>query len=128
MLRRFGYTWARRADNISISLMETHIEKKHIIRFLNDRKRGSYSLIVELYSDVVTSMSIRMALELIREDLEKDSGASVELHYFSLARAISRSKKKGILKPGAGTTRKWDFPDAIEIKEGQLGPGKFKLG
>ena len=128
MLRRFGYTWARRSDNISISLMEAHIEKKHIIRFLKERKRGAYTLLVKLYADEVTSMSIKMALELIKEDLEMESKGSVELHYFSLARAISRSKKKGILKPGAGTTRKWDFPDTSEIKEGQLGPGKFKLG
>jgi hypothetical protein len=101
------------------------MEKKHIIRFLKEGKRGSYTLLVQMYADVVTSMSIRMALELIKEDLEKESGETVEIHYFSLARAISRLKKKNILKPGALTAREREFKDAHEIQQGQLSPGNF---
>jgi hypothetical protein len=104
------------------------MEKKHIIRFLKEKKRGAYTLMVEMYADVITSMTVTMALELIKEDLEKDSGEVVELHYFSLARAISRFKKKTTTKPGAVIARNWKFKDTHEIKEGQLGPGNFKLG
>lgn len=100
------------------------MEKKHIIRFLKERKRGVYTLMVEMYSDVATSMAVTMALEIIKEDLEKETGAIVELNYFSLAQAISKYKKeKAILK----TEKKWSFRDAHEIKENQLAPGKFKI-
>jgi hypothetical protein len=104
------------------------MEKKHIIRFLKEKKRGAYTLMVEMYANVISSMAVTMALELIKEDLEKDSGEVVELHYFSLVRAISRFKKKTAIEPGAATEREWKFRDANEIKEGQLGPGNFKLG
>jgi hypothetical protein len=104
------------------------MEKKHIIRFLKERKRGSYTLLVKMYADAVTSMSVTMAMELIREDLERESGTSVELNYFSLAKAFSRFKRKEGKRTGAGTDRNWDFKDANETKEGQLSPGKFKVG
>jgi 3-oxoacyl-[acyl-carrier-protein] synthase III len=104
------------------------MEKKHIIRFLNEKKRGAYTLMVEMYANVISSMAVTMALELIKEDLEKDSGEAVELHYFSLARAINRFKKKTNTKLEAATEREWKFRDAHEIKEGQSSPGKFKVG
>ena len=104
------------------------MEKKTVIRFLKERRRGSYTLLAKMYAGEIASMSIKMALELIREDLEMESKESVDLHYFSLARAISRFKKKAGEQPEKGTSRKWKFKDASEIKEGQLGPGKFKLG
>ena len=104
------------------------MEKKHVIRFLKERRRGSYTLLVKMYAEEVASMSVKMALEFIREDLEKESGTSVELHYFSLARAFSRSKKKAAGQCGAETKRKRKFKDANEIEDSQLGPGKFKLG
>lgn len=72
-------------------------------------------------------MSVTAAMELIREDLAKESGATIELHYFSLARAVARFKKTGLNSKG-GTTRKFEFRDANEIRDGQLSPGKFKLG
>jgi hypothetical protein len=103
------------------------MEKKIIIRFLKEKRRGAYTLLVEMYADVIVSMGTKMALELIREDLEMDSGASVELQYFSLARAIGRFKKKATTKPGVAATRKWEFRDTNEIKESQLSPGKFKI-
>ena len=49
------------------------MEKKHIIKFLNAKKRGVYTLLVEMYADVISSMAIKMALEIIREDLEKEA-------------------------------------------------------
>jgi hypothetical protein len=104
------------------------MEKKVIIRFLKEKRRGAYTLLVEMYAGVIVSMGVKMALELIREDLEKDSGASVELRYFSLARAVGRFKKKATTKPEAISTRKWEFRDTNEIKESQLSPGKFKIG
>jgi hypothetical protein len=101
------------------------MEKKHVIRFLNEKRRGCYTMLVAMYADLFPSMSIRMALTVIKEDLEKEPGTSVELHYFSLARAISRFKKKGGMKPGAETEKKWEFKDANEIKNRQLSPGMF---
>ena len=100
------------------------MEKKHIIRFLNERKRGVYTLMVEMYSDVATSMAVTMALEIIKEDLEKETGAVVELNYFSLAQAIAKYKKE---KAKSLTERKWSFKDAHEITETQSTPGKFKI-
>ena len=84
-------------------------------------------MLVEMYADVVNEMAITLAMEIIKEDLEKESGKGVELHYFSLARAIARFKKRATTKSGALTTRKREFRDANEIKEGQPGPGKFKI-
>ena len=104
------------------------MEKKTIIRFLNEKKRGAYTLLVEMYADVVTEMPITLALTVIKEDLEKETAAPVELHYFSLVKAISRLKKKATKKSGALTTRKREFKDSNEIENSQLGTGRFKYG
>lgn len=101
------------------------MEKKHIIKFLKLRKRGVYTLIVELYADVITSMAVTMALEVIAEDLEKESSEKVELNYFSLAQAVAKFKKKVQTKPG--TKRRPEFKDAHELIEKQLPPGNFTL-
>jgi AAA15 family ATPase/GTPase len=101
------------------------MEKKHIIKFLKLRKRGVYKLIVKLYADVITSMAVTMALEVIAEDLEKESGEKVELNYFSLAQAAAKVKKTIETDPGLkkGTNR---FKDANELEEKQTKPGGFK--
>jgi hypothetical protein len=70
------------------------MEKKHIIKFLNAKKRGVYTLLVEMYSDVITSMATTMALEIIRADLEKDSEENVRINYYSLVQAVAKFKKK----------------------------------
>ncbi|MEQ1584936.1 MAG: hypothetical protein ABL895_03595 [Cyclobacteriaceae bacterium] len=101
------------------------MDKKYIVRFLKAKKRGAYKFLVEMYADVVSSMAVTMALEIIREDLEKESGESVVLNYFSLAQAIAKYKKISSLK--SGIPRKWEFRDANETKD-QLTPGKFKIG
>lgn len=103
------------------------MEKKHIVKFLETKnKRGVYTLIAELYADVVTSMTTTMALEVIREDLERDCGQKVELNYFSLAQAVARlRKKKGPKSPGE--KGKWQFRDASEMPEADRRPGKFNL-
>lgn len=100
------------------------MEKKHLIRFLKEKKRGTYTILVEMYTDVVSSMTVTMALEIIREDLEKESGESVALNYFSLAQAVAKYKKSSSSKPGG--PRKWKFRDASETKD-QVIPGKFKI-
>jgi len=97
------------------------MEKKHIIRFLNDGRRGAYTWLVEMYAHWVTSMSVTAAMELIKEDLAKESGTTVELHYFSLARAVARFKKK------TGVNKKLEFKDTYEISDRQSVPGKFKV-
>ena len=93
---------------------------------LNKKKRGVYVLIVEMYSDVITSMAITMALDIIREDLEKESGAKVELNYFSLAQAVAKFKKKAMSKSQTGMGRR-EFKDANELTDNQSAPGKFKI-
>lgn len=100
------------------------MEKKHLIRFLKEKKRGTYTLLVEMYANVVSSMAVTMALEIIREDLEQESGEPLALNYFSLAQAIAKYKKRGSSK--SGVPRKWEFKDANETKD-QLVPGKFKI-
>lgn len=102
-------------------------EKKYIIEFLKGRKRGVYALIVNTYMDVISNMTITMALKVIKDDLEKEAGATIELNYFSLAKAISKVEKKPSSNLTTVITRKWEFKDAHEMKESQLPPGRFKL-
>ena len=101
------------------------MEKKHIVKFLKAKKRGVYARIADLYADVVSSMAITMAIEIIRDDLEKETREKVELNYFSLAQAVARQKKINGEKKRDGL-KKWEFKDANEIKD-QRTPGKFKL-
>jgi hypothetical protein len=100
------------------------MKKKHIIKFLNAKKRGVYTLLVEMYSDVITSMAITMALEIIREDLENESGEKVQLNYFSLAQAVAKFKKKAKAKL---ESRQPAFKDAHELSDKQKSPGTFTL-
>lgn len=103
------------------------MEKKHIIRFLKDGRRGAYTWLVEMYAHWVTRMSVTAAMELIKEDLEQESGTTVEPHYFSFARAVARFKKKTGVNSKVGVNRKTEFKDANEISDSQSGPGKFKV-
>lgn len=100
------------------------MEKRYIIRFLKEKKKGSYRLLAELYAERIMSLPIVMALEIIRDDLQTESSEPIELNYFSLARAIGRFKKKN------PTTAKSiiEFKDAHELHNTQQRPGKFKLG
>src|SRR5690348_11153793 len=102
------------------------MEKKHIIKFLKLKKRGVYPLIVELYSDVITSMAVTMALDVITEDLENGSGETVKLNYYSLAQAAAKFKQDIESKPAEkkATNR---FKDANELEEKQTKPGGFKV-
>src|SRR5687767_4029093 len=102
------------------------MEKKNLVKFLNARKRGVYKLLVEMYSEEVTSMPITIALEIIREDLRKESGEKVDLNYNSLARAVARSKKKSRAKDEVGIQTR-DFKDANELTDIRIAPGKFKV-
>jgi hypothetical protein len=100
------------------------MEKKHIIQFLKEKKRGVYTVLVEIYADVITSMATTMALAVIKEDLEKESEATVEINYFSLAKAASKFRRANKSK---AVGKKWNFRDASEIPEDQSVPGKFKI-
>lgn len=106
------------------------MNKKYIIRFLKERQRGAYTLLVEMYSEIVTSIGPTIALQIIRDDLQKESEEEVLLNYSSLAHAIKKYKRK--VKAKANVTleakmEKWEFLDAHEITEKHLAPGKFKL-
>lgn len=103
------------------------MEKKNIVKFLNGKKRGAYRLLVEMYSEQVTSMPITIALEIIREDLRKESSEMVDINYNSLARAAARSRKRSKAKDEVGI-RKRDFKDANELMDSRTAPGKFKIG
>lgn len=103
------------------------MEKKLIIRFLIEKRRGAYNLLVEFYASQIFSLSKTMALSIIEEDLEKECGSPMKLSYFSLARAMSRYKKKhpnllmSVTKPVSA------FKDAHELKEGQSSPIMINL-
>ena len=106
------------------------MNKKYIIRFLKERQRGAYTLLVEMYSEIVTSIGPTISLQIIRDDLQKESEEEVLLNYSSLAHAIKKYKRK--VKAKANVTleakmEKWEFLDAHEITEKHLAPGKFKL-
>jgi len=121
----FACTSARIPDDL-IELLKDTMEKKHIIRFLKERKRGSYTWLVKMYSDLFTTMSTTMALELVQEDLNREE--KIELNYFSVARAVARFKKKtGAKNATAGTKKQIEFRDGHEISHGQLGAGQFKI-
>jgi hypothetical protein len=102
------------------------MDKQHIVKFLKANKRGIYNVIVQLYSDVVLSMGAAMSLEVIKEDLEKETGEKIELKYFSLAQAIARFKSDPS-RAKEQTKKKWEFKDTNESKKDQVIPGKFKL-
>ena len=99
------------------------MEKKLIIRFLKQRKRGIYNTITEAYAGVIASMSITMALEIIREDLEKDAEEEVVLNYSSLAHAIKKYKRKAKTKSNVASEPKmdtWEFLDAFSSRQIQI--------
>lgn len=103
------------------------MDKRYIIQFLKEKKRGVYTLIVNTYVDVISTMGVTMAQRVIKDDLEKEAGTAVELNYFSLAKAISKFEKKIGNRSTTVVTRKWDFKDAHEMNDKGLAPGKFKL-
>ncbi|CAN5389411.1 hypothetical protein BH10BAC4_BH10BAC4_07510 [soil metagenome] len=103
------------------------MEKRYIIQFLREKKRGVYTLIVNTYVDVVSSMGVNMALQVIKDDLEKVAGVEVELNYFSLAKAVAKLEKKISQHSTTVVTRQWNFRDANELKGTELAPGKFNL-
>lgn len=115
----YGCIWARNRNMV--------IEKKYIIKFLKEGKRGVYKLIVNTYGDVISAMGITMALRVIKDDLEKETGTTVELNYFSLAKAASKLEKKSANHSTPVEPWKWKFKDSYEEKESQTAPGKFKI-
>ena len=103
------------------------MEKRYIIQFLKEKKRGVYTLIVNTYVDVISAMGVTMALRVIKDDLEKEAGTQVELNYFSLAKAVSKLEKKIAQRSTTVVTRQWNFRDTSEMKNKDTTPGTFKL-
>ena len=103
------------------------MEKRYIIQFLKEKKRGVYTLIVNTYVDVISAMGVTMALRVIKDDLEKEAGTQVELNYFSLAKAVSKLEKKIAQRSTTVVTRQWNFKDTSEMKDRSTTPGTFKL-
>ena len=104
------------------------MDKKQLVSFLKQRKRGVYALLTEVYADVLsTPMSTPMALEVIRQDLQNASTDPIELNYFSLLKAIKKAKKAGAIVPTDKAKVKWDFKDAHELPNTQKLPGSFTL-
>ncbi len=75
------------SDTFHFTSGQSNGEETHR-QVLKSKKRGVYAWVVEVYSDVITPMAITLALDIITEDLEKESGAKVELNYFSLAQTV----------------------------------------
>ncbi len=106
------------------------MNKKYIIRFLKEGQRGAYTLLVEMYSEIITSVGPSMSLQIIRDDLQKESEEELVLNYSSLAHAIKKYKRKAETKSTVTSEArmdKWEFLDAHEISAKHLTPGKFKL-
>jgi hypothetical protein len=106
------------------------MNKKYIIRFLKEGQRGAYTLLVEMYSEIITCVGPAMSLQIIRDDLQKESEEELVLNYSSLAHAIKKYKRKAETKSNVTSEakmEKWEFLDAHEISEKHLTPGKFKL-
>jgi hypothetical protein len=106
------------------------MDKKNIVRFLKEKRRGIYSVIVDVYSEQILSSGVNLALDLIKDDLEIKTGERVTLNYFSLNQAVLKYKNKNmnrkVVTPAKAS--KYDFKDAHEIKnDSQLLPGQFKL-
>lgn len=101
------------------------MDKTHIVRFLKEKKRGVYTLIVQLYSETILSMATTMALTIIQEDLTKISNEPVELNYFSLHQAIVKYKKN--VSGGQPVKKSWRFEDDHESKPIIPKPGTFKI-
>lgn len=126
-LKRCAFTWHNVKVDFPFTVEELQTDKKKVIRFPNERKRGAYTLIVMTYIDAVRTVSIAMAQQIIEEDLEAVSGEEVQLNYGSLVKAFARYKK--ITKVPVGKDmRKRIFKDANELMSRQICPGKFKLG
>lgn len=82
-------------------MINCHGKETHY-KVLEWEEKGAYRLLVEMYSEEVTSMPVTIALEIIREDLRKESGEMVDLNYNSLARAAARSRKESKAKDEVG--------------------------
>mgnify|MGYP000887168241 FL=1 len=102
------------------------MNKKYLIRFLKAKHREAYTLLTEIYCEVILEVGPAMALDIIHDDLLKEAGEDIPLNYTSLAHAIKKYKRKTSVNTKSKSV-KWEFLDAHELTEKQLGPGKFKL-
>jgi hypothetical protein len=112
------------------------MDKNDIVKFLTNKRRGIYSVIVAQYVDEISGIGVNLALELIEEDLEKSTGQKISLNYFSLAQAISKIRKseKSISPTAqsknikAKSSKKYAFKDAHESSPDiEMKAGSFKI-
>ncbi len=103
------------------------MEKQLIVRFLNTRRRGVYDFIVDEYANSISMLTVKMAKELIEEDLEKVAGTTIKIHYSSLAKARARFKKGNGSRQKEEKPKQWNFKDSYEEKSKDLAPGYFDL-
>lgn len=102
------------------------MDKIYLVRFLKEGKRGVYKMIANIYSDTLLSTGTNLALEIIKSDLEKESGETVELNYFSLAQAKKKLEPKTEVKEKP-TKSKWLFKDNHEVDSKDNELGRFKM-
>jgi hypothetical protein len=105
------------------------MDKTHIVQFLKEKKRGIYAVIVEEYINQIGNSAVNLALEIIRQDLESQTGQKVLLNYFSLNQALSKYRKANKpTKISKGDKKKYQFKDAHEEDDKiQDVPGSFKI-
>lgn len=104
------------------------MDKRQLVNFLKQKKKGVYNLVIEMYADVFsTSMSTPMALEVITQDLQNVSTEVIEINYFSLLKAIAKARKKGRIVKAEAVKQKWNFKDAHELPDNRKPAGSFTL-
>lgn len=110
------------------------MEKKLIVKFVKEKRKGVYNAIVDVYANVLFgSFSVTLLKNLIELDLERFTGERITLNYDSLVKAIRRQSSgksrpqlhKTFQSPAAG---KYDFKDSHESNETKsTKPGGFKI-
>lgn len=105
------------------------MDKKYIVRFLKEKRRGVYNTIVQAYSDIVFDGNVAMVIEMIKDDLARETGEEVDLNYNSLVHAIKKYKAveakhdKTLPSP---KQKDIQFKDMHELPRQLHQPGKFK--
>jgi len=109
------------------------MEREEIVRYLKNRQRGIYPIIVQHYADRIIGLGKRIALDIIKNDLEKFSGEKIDVSYFSLAKAISKYLKMNGRKvehfvPKESLPKSSRFKNAYEYPDSDnMRPGAFRL-
>ena len=98
---------------------------------LKGKQKKSYSLLVKKYFDLIEELGPKVALTEIKEEIEKETGETIEMNYQSLSQAFGRLKKssgyKARAKSGDGVQKgRYDFKEEYEASSAKK-PGSFKI-